>query len=261
MKTVLVTTTSFQDTPGSHQELLTSQDWEVSYARGPLSECQILELVGAFDGIICGDDVFSRAVLEKAKPRLQYLSKYGIGVDKIDIEAATDLGVPVLFTPGVNHTTVAEHTIMLFLMLMKKAVFHVNKVHEGSWIRQTGNEIFGKTIGILGMGRIGKEVATRANAFGLKVIGYDVYWDDDFAKTHGIIRANSYEEVWRNADLISLHTNLNSQTHHLIRRETIAQMKDGVHIVNCARGEIVKTEDICEALGNGKVAGCYIPVK
>lgn len=255
MKKVLVTTTSFQDTPGSHQDLLKSCNWQVSYARGPLSESQILDLVGEFDGIICGDDVFSRRVFEKALPRLQFLSKYGIGVDKIDVQAATELGIPVFFTPGVNHTTVAEHTFMLMLMLVKKAPFHIHAVRQGQWKRQTGNEIWGKTIGIVGLGRIGKEVALRAKAFGLKVIGYDVYWDDAFASEHGITRAASYDQVWSDADFITLHTNLNAETHHLVRAETIAKMKDGVYIVNCARGEIVHTQDMVQALQSGKLAG------
>jgi len=255
MKKVLITTTSFQDTPGAHQDLLKSCGWEVSYARGPLTEQEIFDLVGDFDGIICGDDVFSRRVFEKAMPKLQYLSKYGIGVDKIDIQAATDLGIPVFFTPGVNHTTVSEHTFMLMLMLVKKAPFHVSAVREGKWKRQTGNEIWGKTIGIVGLGRIGKEVAIRAKAFGLDVIGYDVYWDETFAAEYGIKRATSFDEIWASADFVTLHTNLNAETHHLVSKDSIAKMKDGVYIVNCARGEIVHTEDMVEALKSGKVAG------
>jgi D-3-phosphoglycerate dehydrogenase / 2-oxoglutarate reductase len=254
-KRVLITTTSFQDTPGSHQNLLQSCGWEVSYARGPLSEQQIYDLVGDFDGIICGDDVFSRRVFEKALPRLQFLSKYGIGVDKIDITAATELGIPVFFTPGVNHTTVAEHTFMLMLMLVKKAPFHVSAARQGKWKRQTGNEIWGKTIGIVGLGRIGKEVAIRAKAFGLEVIGYDIFWDEAFASEYGVARATTFEDVWKVADFITLHTNLNADTHHLVQASSIAQMKDGVYIVNCARGEIVHTTDMVEALKSGKIAG------
>ncbi len=255
MKKVLVTTTSFQDTPGSHQDLLKSCGWDVSYARGPLSEEDIFDLVGDFDGIICGDDVFSRRVLEKCLPKLQFLSKYGIGVDKIDVDAATELGIPLFFTPGVNHTTVSEHCFMLLLMMVKKAPFHVTAVRAGQWKRQTGNEIGGKTIGIIGLGRIGKEVAIRAKAFGIDVIGYDVYWDEAFAADHGITRAETFEDVFKSADFISLHTNLNADTLNLISKHSIAQMKDGVYIINCARGEIVHTNDMVEALKSGKVAG------
>ena len=255
MKKVLVTTTSFQDTPGSHQDLLKSCGWDVSYARGPLSEEDIFDLVGDFDGIICGDDVFSRRVLEKSLPKLQFLSKYGIGVDKIDVDAATELGIPLFFTPGVNHTTVSEHCFMLLLMMVKKAPFHVAAVRNGQWKRQTGNEIWGKTIGIIGLGRIGKEVAIRAKAFGIDVIGYDVYWDEAFASEHGVTRAEKFEDVFKAADFISLHTNLNAETLNLISKDSIAQMKDGVYIINCARGEIVHTGDMVDALKSGKVAG------
>ena len=114
---ILVTTTSFQDTPGQHHELLAETGWELVKARGPLSEADTLALVGDIDGYICGDDAITKTVLQRACPRLKVLSKYGIGVDKIDVEAATEMGVPLLFTPGVNHTTVAEHTFLLLLAL------------------------------------------------------------------------------------------------------------------------------------------------
>ena len=121
---ILVTTTSFQDTPGQHHEMLEETGWEVVKARGPLSEADTLALVGDIDGYICGDDAITRPVLQKASPRLKVLSKYGIGVDKIDVAAATEMGIPLLFTPGVNHTTVAEHTFLLLLALEKHLLFH-----------------------------------------------------------------------------------------------------------------------------------------
>jgi D-3-phosphoglycerate dehydrogenase / 2-oxoglutarate reductase len=255
MKQVLITTTSLQDTPGGHQEILKSSGWSLTYARGPLSEDQIFDLVGDFDGIICGDDVFSRRVLEKCLPKLQFLSKYGIGVDKIDVNAATELGIPLFFTPGVNHTTVAEHVFMLLLMLVKQAPFHVAATRAGQWKRRTGNEIMGKTIAIVGMGRIGKEVAIRARAFGLNVVGYDLYWDEAFASSHQVQRAETLDEIWPIADIISLHTNLTPETHHLIRAESIAKMKPGVLLLNCARGEIVQTDDLVAALQSAQVGG------
>ena len=141
MKRVLITTTSLQDTPGGHQDMLKQSGWEIETARGPLSEEQILELVGEFDGIICGDDLISRKVLEKALPRLQFLSKYGIGVDKIDVEAATDLGIPLLFTPGVNHTTVSEHVFVLMLSLHRQFYELLAATKSGHWKRLTGHPI------------------------------------------------------------------------------------------------------------------------
>ena len=114
---ILLTTTSFQDTPGAHHDLLKQTGWEIITARGPLNEADTLALVGDVDGYICGDDAITRQVLEKARPKLKVLSKYGIGVDKIDVKSCTEFGIPLLFTPGVNHTTVAEHNFMLLLAL------------------------------------------------------------------------------------------------------------------------------------------------
>src|SRR6187402_2527358 len=106
MTRVLLTTTSFQDTPGIHHDMLAAAGFEITRERGPLPESRMLELAGEFDGFLCGDDELTRAVLEKSRPRLQVVSKYGIGLDKIDLAACHELNIPVLFTPGVNHTTV-----------------------------------------------------------------------------------------------------------------------------------------------------------
>jgi D-3-phosphoglycerate dehydrogenase len=252
---VLLTTTSYQDIPGPHHELLESTGIEIVRERGPLMEERMLELVGGFDAILCGDDMISRAVLEKAAPRLKILSKYGIGVDKIDVKAATEMGIPLSFCPGVNHTTVAEHTFALLLALVRNLVDIANATRAGNWKRLTGHEIMGKTIGIVGLGRIGKEVAIRANAFGMSVIAYDIYWDEDFAAAHDIGRAATVAGIFEQADVISLHTNLTPETREMVRAETIATMKDGVIILNCSRGEVVHTHDLAAALENGKLGG------
>jgi len=255
MKRILLTTTSFQDTPGGHHRLLADTGWEIVRARGPLSEAQTLELVGAIDAFLCGDDAITRRVLEKARPRLQIISKYGIGVDKIDVRSATEFGIPVLFTPGVNHTTVAEHTFLLLLALEKNFVAAIDATRQGEWKRKTGHELLDKTIGIVGLGRIGKEVALRARAFGMHPVGYDVYWDEAFAREHGVRRAGTLDELFATADYISLHTNLTPETRDLINAASIAKMKKGVIILNCARGEIVRTADLAAALASGQVGG------
>ena len=252
---ILLTTTSFQDTPGEHHARLAATGWEVVTARGPLSEADTLALVGDVDGYICGDDVITRRVLEKACPRLGVLSKYGIGVDKIDVAACTELGIPVLFTPGVNHTTVAEHAFLLLLAIEKNLLFHCDSTRSGGWKRQTGHELCGKTIGIVGLGRIGREVATRARAFGMKPLGYDVFWDEAFATEHGVARAKTLDELFAASDFISLHTNLTPETRDLVRSESIAKMKPDVIVINCARGEIVHTADMAAALRSGRVRG------
>lgn len=255
MTRILLSTTSYQDTPGPHHDLLASSGAEIVRERGPLSEARMLELAGDFDAFLCGDDVISRAVLEKATPRLKIISKYGIGVDKIDVKACTEMGIPLSFCPGVNHTTVAEHTFALMLALFRQLVTEVNYVAEGNWKRLTGHEIMGKTIGIVGLGRIGREVATRAKAFGLKVIAHDVYWPEEFAKEHDIERAQGLTQLFREADILSLHSNLTDETRDMISAKSFPNMKDGVVILNCARGELVNAADMAEALESGKVAG------
>ena len=204
---------------------------------------------------LCGDDEITAAVVEKALPRLKVISKYGIGLDKIDIEFVSEKKIPLTFCPGVNHTTVAEHTFALMLALHRKLVEEANHVSRGEWIRVTGNEIMGKTIAIIGLGRIGKEVALRADAFGMKVVGFDLYWDSEFAEKYGVLRCESTEQALIQADVISLHVNLSGETRDLINRERISRMKKGVVILNCARGEIVNTTDMIEGLESGQVGG------
>lgn len=255
MTRVLLTTTSFQDTPGAHHQLLEKAGFEIVRERGPLPESRMLELAGDFDAFICGDDAITRAVLEKSRPRLKVISKYGIGLDKIDVKSATEFKIPVLFTPGVNHTTVAEHAFMLLLALEKNLIYGVDATRQGQWKRKTGHELLGKTIGIVGVGRIGKEVAIRARAFGMEPIGYDIYWDEAFAKQYNVRRAANLDELFAASDYISLHTNLTPETRDMINARSIAKMKKGVILLNCARGEIVHTSDMVEALKSGQVAG------
>lgn len=248
MTRVLLTTTSFQDTPGIHHDMLAKAGFEIVRERGPLPEKRMLELAGQFDACLCGDDAFTRAVIQKSLPRLKVISKYGIGLDKIDVAAATDLKIPVLFTPGVNHTTVAEHTFALMLAAVRNLVVEANHVAAGRWTRITGNEICGKTLAIIGFGRIGKEVAVRARAFGLKLIGYGNYWDDDFARWHDIQRVETIADALRQADIVSLHTKLTSHTRHLINAGNLPLLRKGAVIVNCARGEIIELPALVAAL-------------
>ncbi len=250
---VLLTTTSFQDTPGIHHEMLGATGFDIVRERGPLPEIKMLELAGQFDAYLCGDDALTRAVIAKSLPRLKVISKYGIGLDKIDVHAATDLKVPVLFTPGVNHTTVAEHTFALLLAAVRNLVLEANHTAAGRWTRVTGHEISGKTLAIVGFGRIGKEVAIRAHAFGLKLIGYGNYWDEDFARWYGIERVEKFDDVLRCADFVSLHTKLTPATKHLINAKNISLLKPTAVIVNCARGEIVELAALVNALKSNQL--------
>lgn len=252
---ILLTTTSFQDTPGHHHDQLAATGWEIVRERGPLSEARMLELAGGFDGFLCGDDAITQAVIERSLPRLKVIAKYGIGLDKIDVAHATAMKLPVLYTPGVNHTTVAEHTFALLLALSRHLVEECNITAAGQWKRLTGTELHGKRMGIFGLGRIGKEVAVRARAFGMTVVAHDVYWDSAFADAHLVGRAASAEELIRTVDVLSLHANLTPETHHLLNAERLAGMRKGAFVVNCARGELVDSAAMRAALDSGQIGG------
>ncbi len=256
---ILLTTTSYQDTPGGHHEVLAATGWEVVRERGPLPEGEMLGLAGEFDGFLCGDDAITAAVIDRSLPRLKAISKYGIGLDKIDVGHATAKRLPVLFTPGVNHTTVAEHTFGLLLGLTKKIQSNAAEVAGGAWVagwkKPVGNEIMGKTLGVVGLGRIGKEVAVRARAFGMEIIAFDPYFDEAFAAEHGVRRCADMDEVLHDADVVSLHCFLTEETHGMIDAAKIEEMRDGVVVLNCARGELVDTTSMKAALEAGKVGG------
>ena len=257
MKRILLTTTSFQDTPGEHHQMLEKEGFEIVRERGPLPESRMLELVakGDFDGWLIGDDAITRAVIQKSLPRLKVISKYGIGLDKVDVKSATEFKLPVTFCPGVNHTTVAEHVFGLMLAIYRDIVPQCNYVKSGNWKRLTGHELFGKTIGVIGLGRIGKEVSSRARAFGMNVIGFDIYWDDKFAQQYNVQRAGLIEDVLKASDIVTLHTNLTDETRHLMNSKRLAMMKKGSVLINTARGELVETNDVAAALKSGQLLG------
>lgn len=252
---ILLSTTSYQDTPGSHHDLLESQGWDIVRVRGPLNEEQMLEIAGDFDGFLCGDDAITPAVIDKSLPRLKWISKYGIGLDKIDKEYVTSKGIPLGFTPGVNHTTVAEHIFGLMIGLTKKIFEAYAHTIKGEWKRPTGNELMGKRLGIVGMGRIGKAVIERANAFGMECQAFDIYWDDEFAAAQSVHRCADVDELFASSDIISLNCFLDENTTNMVNSESITTMKDSVVIINCARGEVVNTADMVDALKAGTVGG------
>lgn len=254
---VLLTTTSFQDTPGGHHELLESAGYEIIRARGPLPEEEMLKLVenGDIDGFLCGDDAITRAVIEKALPRLKVIAKYGIGLDAIDVKTATELKVPVTFCPGVNDIAVAEHVFGLMVCLARAIPLENSYVKSGKWKRLTGRELMGKTLGILGMGRIGRQVAKRAAAFEMPVVAFDIYWDDEFAAKWNVRRAASAMDVIVEADVLTLHMNLTADNRGIVNADSLARMKPGAYVINCARGQLVNTADIAAALRENRIAG------
>jgi D-3-phosphoglycerate dehydrogenase / 2-oxoglutarate reductase len=200
------------------------------------------------------------ALMEKA-PKLRVIGRAGVGVDNIDADAATRRGIVVMNTPGANAVAVAELTIGLMLALARKVPAANSSMHAGKWEKKSlqGAELKGKTLGILGLGRIGLEVAKRARGFGLEIIGSDPFVSSAVARENGI-RLVSLEDLIAGSDYLTLHVGLTPQTAGVINAKTLAAMKKGVRIINCARGELVDDAALSAALKTGHVAGAALDV-
>lgn len=202
----------------------------------------------------------TKEVLEQS-PRLRVVGRAGIGVDNIDCDEATKRGIVVMNTPGGNATSVAEHTLALILSLARSVPSANASTKAGLWERKRfqGNEVFGKTLGIIGLGSIGRQVAERAKPFGMDVCAYDPFVSSDAARDCGV-ELIDLEPLLAKSDYISLHLSLTAETAGFINAQTIAKMKDGVRIVNCARGGLVDTVDLEAAVRAGKVGGAALDV-
>jgi len=200
------------------------------------------------------------ALMEQA-PKLRVIGRAGVGVDNIDADAATRRGIVVMNTPGANAVAVAELTIALMLALARKLPAANTTMHAGKWEKKSlqGAELRGKTLGILGLGRIGLEVAKRARGFGLEIMGSDPFVSAAVARENGI-KLVTLEELIAGADYITLHVGLTPQTTGVINAKTLAAMKKGVRIINCARGELVDDAALVAALKSGQVAGAALDV-
>ena len=256
MKKILLTSTSFQDTPGEHQLQLESTGYEITRLRGPLVENELLPIIDQYDGIICGDDEITQAVIEKgATHKLKIISKYGSGLDKINLDAAKKWGIPVTSCPAVNQTTVAEHVFALLLTHVKNIIQENKFIQEGKWKRLIGNDLADKTLGVMGTGNVGKEVIKRALAFGMKIIAYDQYPDTVFSTQYDIHYADNAKDVYQQSDIITLHMNLDQNSRHMLNKEAFICMKDGVVLINTARAGLVVEEEILNAVNAGKLGG------
>jgi D-3-phosphoglycerate dehydrogenase len=200
------------------------------------------------------------ALMEHA-PKLRVIGRAGVGVDNVDAEAATRRGIVVMNTPGANAVAVAELTIGLMLALARKLPAANSSMHAGKWDKKSlqGAELKGKTFGILGLGRIGLEVAKRARGFGLEIIGSDPFVSAAVARENGI-RLVSLDELIAGSDYLTLHVGLTPQTAGVINARTLASMKKGVRIINCARGELVEDAALVDALKSGQVGGAALDV-
>jgi D-3-phosphoglycerate dehydrogenase len=241
--------------------VLQKADFEVENRPG-LSEDELREAVEGVSGIICRSGAkITEAVLEEAD-FLEAICRAGVGVDNIDVEAASRRGVVVMNTPGANTISTAEHTFALLLALARNVGPAYLAMREGRWEKRKflGAQLSGTTLGVIGLGRIGQEVARRALAFDMTVVAYDPFVSSDAAEKIGVHLLDSLEDLLKRSDYVTLHVPENAETKRLIGREQIVLMKDGARLINCARGAVVDQEAIAEAVDSGKLAGAAFDV-
>jgi D-3-phosphoglycerate dehydrogenase len=227
-----------------------------------LPEAELIPLVADATALVVRSETkVTKKIIEAAK-QLRVVGRAGVGVDNVDIEAATQNGTVVMNTPGGNTVTTAELSFAMLLSLARKVPQAHATMVAGKWDRKLfqGVELAGKTLGVLGMGRIGTEVAKRAIAFGMRVIAYDPYLTEERAKAIGAEFAACLDDIYLNADFITVHMPVTKETKEMLNAAAFAKMKPGVKIVNCARGEIISETDLIAALESGKVAGAALDV-
>lgn len=257
---ILVTPTSFlkPENAGAKALLEEFADEVVYNDLGrPLQAEEILQRLEGVDGYIAGLDYITADVLEKAPASLKVISRYGAGVDRVDMPAAQKKGILVTNTPGTNAVAVCELAFALMLSAARSIPRLDKAVRAGEWPRNQGIELCGKTLGIIGLGAIGRNLATRAIAFGMKVVAYDPFIDESFIAQHGIAGGKTEADldmVIRSANFISLHVPLMESTRHMIDAAAIAKMQDRAVIINTARGGIIDEAAAAEALKSGKLA-------
>jgi D-3-phosphoglycerate dehydrogenase len=221
-------------------------------------ESELARFVPGCKASVAGSEPYTRAIL-KANPQLKVIARVGVGYDAVDVEAATECGVAVCIAPGTNQDSVAEHTMLLILGCARTIITQHNGVVAGKWPRNANVPIRGQTLGIVGLGRIGKAVALRGIAFGMRVVAHEPFPDAAFVAKHGITML-SLDDTIRQADFLSLHAPMSPQSRHLINAKTLALMKPTAYLINTARGGLINEADLYDALKSRKIAGAGLDV-
>jgi phosphoglycerate dehydrogenase-like enzyme len=225
-----------------------------------MSEAELLEHLPGCVASLAGSEPYTRAVIAKAAAAgLKVIARAGVGYDAVDLAAATDHGVAVCYAPGTNQEAVAEHAFMLMLALVRNLREQDAEIRQGLWPRRAVGNLRGQTLGIVGLGRIGKAMAQRAVPFGLKVIATEILPDEAFAVAHNVTFV-PLEQLLRTSDIVTLHVPKTPETKYLMRRETLALMKPSALLINTARGGIVHEKDLFDTLSARKIAGAALDV-
>ena len=222
------------------------------------SEDEMIALLEGIDAAIVSIDPFTRRVLESAKT-LKVVSRVGVGYDSVDVDAASDLGIPVCNTPSANKRAVAEFAMTLLLASARKLLDNVREVAGGGWNRHIGRDLAEQRLGIIGLGTIGKEVALRARAFEMRILAHDPVRDERFSQAHGIAYV-PLDQLLRESDYVMLTVSLSAATRRLINAERLALMQPSAVLINVSRGGVVDTAALCAALERKTIAGAALDV-
>jgi len=255
---VLVTPRSYGSQDPSLKTDLEEMVGEVVYntTGKSLQSEQLQDMLKDVDGMIAGlDDIDAQAL--QVAPDLKVVARYGVGINNVDLEAAAEQGITVTNTPGANAVSVAELTIGLILNMLRPMLQAVRETKQGAWPRYKGFSLEGKTVGILGLGAIGKETAKRLAGFDCRIFAYDIYRDEAFASKYEIEYAE-LEDILARADIISLHLPLTPETEGLVDQDFITAMKPGAWLVNTARGELIQEDALVQAVKSGHLRGAAL---
>jgi D-3-phosphoglycerate dehydrogenase len=255
---ILITSTSFGKTDPLPLQNLQAHGCEViknPYGR-PLKEDELISLLADVDGVIAGLDEFTPKAIQSAK-RLKVISRYGVGMDNIDLEAARAKKIRVTSTPGANTQAVADLTIALMLAVARKITRADISTRQGKWERFYGHSLYRKTLGILGLGRVGQAVFRRSAGFEMKALAYDPWQKELIEKTDGIKYAD-LQDLLSYSDFVTLHLALSEKTHHLIGEKELSLMRPTAYLINTARGSLINEEALYQALKNKVIAGAAL---
>ena len=260
MKQVLITNLIMQrDIEQFRSQLAEANIEPVSYpVKQFLTEGELLPIINQFDGVIAGDDQFTETVLKAGLPRLKVISKWGVGLDSINLDAAKTLGIEVYNSPGAFGEAVAEVAVGYLLMLSRHLHIIDREVRQGNWLKLEGEGLKDKTLGIVGFGSIGRATAIRALAFGMKIIAYDVQMSK-LPSSEGVEFAN-FERVIKEADYLCLCCNLTDENKGLIGEAELLTMKSSAYLVNMARGGLINEPELIKALQTKAIAGAALDV-
>lgn len=258
---ILITPRSFAKFDKEPFELLKKINAEVvinPYGR-ILTKQEMISLVGDIDGIIVGVDPIDQEVMDSA-PKLKAIAKYGVGTDNIDLDYAKEKDIPVTITEGANKDAVAEYTIALMLSVARKVVQIDNECRKLNWSKITTIDTYGKTLGLIGVGQIGKTVVKRLKGFDMNILAYDLHRDDKFAKENNMTYVEQLDELLKKSDFISLHLPLNESTKNIIGKRELQLMKENAILINTARGGLIDEDALLVALEHNYIWGAGLDV-